>query len=260
MTEQSGQPSATDFEHVDLTGASFRKVQLNDARFRMVDMSGARMRDVSLSGGEIDGAEIDGLRINGVEVARLIEAELTRLQPARSLRRSSDPNELRAAWAAIELAWATAYRRAAAMPAGTVDVCVEEEWSFAETVRHMVFVTDAWLGAVLGSEPRFHPWGVAFSDVGEFVEDVAALGVDVDATPSWGDVLAVRAERVARVCELLSTATPESLSELTAGPVWAGDEPITVLRCVWVVLREELEHLRFAERDLDVIEADAQPR
>lgn len=247
---------AENFDSVDLTGARFRKVRLNDARLRMVDLSGVVMRDVSLAGASIDGSEIDGLRIDGVDVAPLIEAELNRRYPARALRRANDPAELRAAWAAVEQAWAPAYDRAAALPAGSVDVRVEDEWSFAQTVRHLIFATDGWLGAVQGSARPFHPWGEPFTELPEFIErPVTELGIDPDATPSYAEVLAVRAERVARVRDFLAAVSPQRLAEEVQGPVWEGGERLTVVRCLRVILNEECEHLRFAERDLAVIDA-----
>lgn len=247
---------AENFEHVDLTGARFRTVQLNDARFRMVDLSGAVLRDVSLAGASIDGSEIDGLRIDGVEVAPLIEAELNRRYPGRALRRPTDPAGLQAAWAAIADSWAVAYDRAAALPAGSVDVSVEDEWSFAQTLRHLIYATDGWLGAARGGAPSFHPWGVPFSEVAEFLDGpVTDLGIDPDATPSYPEVLELRADRVARVRDFLAAVTPERLAEEVEGPPWERGARLSVLRCLRVILNEESEHLRFAERDLDAIAA-----
>jgi hypothetical protein len=277
------------FEQVDLSGARFRKVQLNGARFRMVDLSGAVLRDVSLAGATIDGSEIDGLRIDGVEVGPLIEAELDRRYPGRALRRATDPAGFRAAWAAIGDSWAAAYDRAAALPAGSVDVSVEGEWSFAQTLRHLVYATDGWLGAVLadrrddqetgtgladrrddqetgavladgqparGEALRFHPWGVPFSELAEFLDGpVTDLGIDPDATPSYPEVLELRADRVARVRDYLAEVTPERLAEEVEGPVWERGQRLSVQRCLRVILNEECEHLRFAERDLDAIAA-----
>ena len=243
-----------EFDGVDLTGARFYKVPLNEARFRMVDLSGVVMRDVSLEGAAIDG-EIDGLWINGVEVAPLVEAELTRRFPVRALRRAPDPAGLRASWVAVERAWATSYERASSMPAGTVETSVEDEWSYVETLRHLVFATDAWLGAVRGEERPFHPWGLAFTEVGEFVQDTDQLGLDPDARPSYAEVLELRADRAARVREFLADVTPERLAEECVGPLWEHGERLSVLRCLWVIVNEECEHLRFAERDLDLIEA-----
>jgi hypothetical protein len=254
VPENTDDPRGGEFVHADLTGARFRKVHLNDARFRMVDLSGAVMRDVSLSGAAIDG-EIDGLRINGVEVAPLIEAELTRREPARALRGASDPAGLRAAWTALQHSWAASYDRVADLPAGTVDVSVEDEWSFAQTLRHLVFVTDGWLGAILADDRPFHPWGMPFTDLPEFVDRPADLGIDMDATPSYAEVLDLRADRVARVRDFLTGVTPERLSEECEGPVWHGGQRLSVLRCLRVILNEECEHHRFAERDLDLVEA-----
>jgi DinB superfamily/Pentapeptide repeats (8 copies) len=255
MPEHTDDLRGAHFTQANLTGARFRKVHLNDAVFRMVDLSGVIMRDISLAGAAIDGGDIEGLLINGVEVAPLIEAELTRREPARALRRASDPAGLRAAWAALEQSWATSYARVAAMPAGAVDISVAEEWSFAQTLRHLVFVTDAWLGAILGDSRPFHPWGVPFTDLTDFVDKAADIGVDAAATPTYPEVLNVRADRVARVRHFLEEVTPEHLSQECEGPIWERGERLSVLRCVRVILNEECEHLRFAQRDLDLIEA-----
>lgn len=254
MTESS--QAGTEFEQVDLTGARFRKVQLSAARFRMVDLSGVVMRDVSLAGAELDGY-IAGLRVNGVEVAPLIEAELARRDPVRALCRASDPGELQAAWAAQEESWAATYDRVAALPPDALDVSVDEEWSFAQTLRHLVMATDGWLGAAQGRDRPFHPWGLPFSELDEFVDASADLGLDVAATPSYAEVLAVRLDRVAQVRDFVAAVTPEQLAEECQGPVWAQGERSTVLRCLRVILNEECEHHRFARRDLDVIEAGA---
>lgn len=249
-----------DIAEIDLTGARIRKVRVSDARMRMVDVSGAMLRDVDLSGTSIDGADIVGLHVNGVEVAPLIEAELTRREPARALRRASDPADLRAAWKSLEESWARTYARVAEQPA-LADRSVEDEWTFTETLRHLVFATDAWLGATLRNDPKFHPWGLPFTEFTEFVGGGAeALGLEHTACPSYADVLDVREERVARVRAFLSDATPEQLAEQVKGPPWMEADHVSVLRCLWVVLNEEIEHHRFAERDLDLLEAEGAAR
>lgn len=254
MPDHATTPGATEFTQADLRGARFRRVRLNDARFRMVDLSGAVLRDVSLSGASIDG-EIDGLVVNGVDIAPLVEAELTRRDPARALRRASDPDGLRAAWKAIEQGWARTDERLAALPAETAYLSVEDEWSLTDTLRHLVFATDAWLGAIRGEDRPFHPWGLPFSTLPEFVERLEDLPIDPDASPSYGEVLDVRADRATRVRDFLAEVTPERLAEECVGPVWEDGRRLSVLRCVWVILNEECEHRRFAERDLDLIEA-----
>src|SRR4051794_28201173 len=165
-----------------------------------------------------------------------------------------DRGGLRAAWNALERSWATTYDRAAALPPGSVDVSVDEEWSFAQTLRHLVFVTDAWLGAIRGESRPFHPWGLPFTDLPEFIDrPVTTLGIDPDAAPSYPEVLDLRADRVARVREFLADLTPQRMEEDVEAPVWMNGERLSVHRCLRVIFSEECEHLRFAERDLDVL-------
>src|SRR5919112_5395010 len=123
---------------------------LAGAEFREADLSGARMRGVVLIGADIDGA-INGLRLNGVEVAPLVEAELDRLHPERTKLRPTTPEGMRTAWATVEEFWAPTMRRTRELPEAALHRSVNEEWSFVQTLRHLIFVTDAWFGhAVLG--------------------------------------------------------------------------------------------------------------
>ena len=98
------------------------------------------------------------LLVNGVDVTAYVEAELNRRFPGRAERQAGDPDGLRAAWAALERTWAATLERVAAMPPGTVDVSVDGEWSFAQTLRHLVMATDVWLGrAVLEHRTALPP-------------------------------------------------------------------------------------------------------
>jgi hypothetical protein len=255
MSENTGDLRGSEFDHADLTGARFRKTQLCDARFRMVDLSGVDLRDVSLAGAAVWGSEIDGLHVDGVEIAPLVAAELDRRYPERAWRDATDPAGLRAAWVAIQDGWAGTYERVAGMPAGTVDVSVDGEWSLAQTLRHLVFATDGWLGAIRGGAEPFHPWGVPFSELDEFAGPATALGIDPAATPSYEQVLALRADRAGRVTEFLAGVTPAQLEAEVEGPPWNEGRRFSVYRCLRVIFNEECEHRRFAERDLDAIAA-----
>ncbi len=255
MPEYSGDLRGAEFDHADLTGSRFRKTHLDDARFRMVDLSGVDLRDVSLARAAVWGSEIDGLRIDGVEIAPLVAAELDRRYPERAWRDATDPAGLRAAWTAIQDAWTGSYERVAGMPAGTVDVSVADEWSFAQTLRHLVFATDGWLGAIRGEAKPFHPWGMPFSELEEFAGPSTGLGIDPAATPSYEEVLALRADRAGRVTDFLAEVTPERLAEEVEGPPWEDGRKLGVYRCLRVIFNEECEHRRFAERDLDAIAA-----
>src|SRR3954447_12059810 len=154
----------------DLRGAEFVDADLRGARFVGADLSGVVMRGVQVEGIEIDSPWLlDGdtfLRVNGVDVIPLVEAELNRRFPGRADRHAGDPAGLRAAWAILERTWAATLERVAAMPAGTVDVSVGGEWSFAQTLRHLVLATDMWLGrGIREIEQPFHPLGQADSSL-----------------------------------------------------------------------------------------------
>lgn len=242
----------------DLRGAEFRGANLHGSRFRAVTLTGVVMRAM-----EVDDVEIDApwliesgasLVVNGVDVTPLVDAELNRRFPGRDERRARDPEGLRSAWAAVERTWEATVARAAAMPPGTVDISVAGEWTFAQTLRHLVLATDMWLRkAIQAVEQPFHPIGQVDD---AFALDGGDTSVFSTADPTYEEVLAVRAERVAMVRDYLADVTPEVLAEERRNP----HDPAyseTVLSCLHTILEEEWEHHRYAVRDLDAIEAGA---
>ena len=240
----------------ELQGAEFVDADLRGARFVGADLSGIVMRGVDVQGADIDAPWLfDGdsfLRVNGVDVIPLVEAELNRRFPGRAERRAGDPDGLRAAWAALERTWAATLERVAAMPAGTVDVSVGGEWSFAQTLRHLILATDVWLRqAILLIEQPFHPIGLAGPGA---EEDGLDMSIFTTVTPSYAEVLEVRAGRVAMVRDFLASTTSDELAETRKNP-WAPEYQETTLSCLHVILQEEWEHHRYAIRDLDAIEA-----
>ena len=57
---------------------------------------------------------------------------------------------------------------------------VNEEWSFAQTLRHLVFITDAWASrTVLDEEVPYHPLGLPQSWYPP--SDAAAVGIELTA-------------------------------------------------------------------------------
>jgi hypothetical protein len=239
-----------------LQGAEFVDADLRGARFRRSDLSGVVMRAVDVREADIDAPWLfkgeSFLRVNGVDVIPLIEAELNRRFPGRAARRATTPDGLRVAWAALERTWAATLDRAAAMPAGTVDVSVDGEWSFAQTLRHLVMATDTWLGrAILGTGQPYHPIGQPNA---EYQTDGNDMSVFATGTPPYADVLEARAGRVAMVRDFLATVTPDDLATARKNP-WAPEHPETTLSCLHVILAEEWEHHRYAVRDLDTIDA-----
>lgn len=245
-----------EFTRIDLSGARFERVPLRQASFRAVDFSGSVMRAVSLEGVDIDG-DIGGLRINGVDIAPLVEAELRRRQPARAHWNATEPDDLRSAWAAVQQKWSELQQRVEAMPAGTADVSVGAEWSFAQTLRHLLFVTDVWFTVPVGQPEQFHPWGLGFAGMTQHVPEGTHFGLDTAALPSYPELLEARAERVALVTAFLADVAADRLATLVDGPHWSGEEKISLRHGIQVVIEEECEHQRFAERDLDLIAAGA---
>jgi hypothetical protein len=236
----------------DLRGARFEHTDLSGARFVESDLSGVVMRAVEVRGADIDAPWLgEGpFLVNGVDVAPLVDAELNRRFPGRAERRAADPAGLRAAWAALESTWAATLERVAAMPAGTTEVSVAGEWSFAQTLRHLVMATDTWLGrAILLLEQPYHPLGVANPEAEE-----DGLDLSIFSEPrSYAEVLAVRAGRVAMVRDFIAAVTAAELTETRKNP-WAPHHPETTLSCLHTILEEEWEHHRYAERDLTTIE------
>jgi hypothetical protein len=246
-----------EFKNANLQGAEFVSANLSGARFVEADLSGVVMRGVEVREADIDAPWLpDGdsfFRVNGVDVIPYVEAELDRRFPGRADRRAADPDGLRAAWAALERTWAATLERAAAMPAGTVDVSVAGEWSFAQTLRHLVLATDTWLGrATLELEQPYHPLGLANPSA---EEDGLDMSVFVTTKPSYDEVLEARADRVAMVRDHLATITADMLPTPRKNP-HAPQYPETVLSCLHVILEEEWEHHRYAVRDLDTIESN----
>lgn len=164
---------------------------------------------------------------------------------------SSCPTRSSSAGDAVERAWVGTMQRVAAMPTGTVDASVDGEWSFAQTLRHLVMATDTWLGkAVLRVVDPYHPIGQPYDNAG----DSTAIDEDTFSTekPSFDEVLRVRAERQAMVRDFLAATTAQELVEPRRNP-HAPDHEKSVLSCLHTVLEEEWEHHRYAVRDLEAL-------
>ncbi len=230
--------------------------EFQGARFVGCDLTGIVMRGVQIEAADIDAPwlfEGDSFfRVNGVDVIPYVDAELNRRFPGRELRTAGDPDGLRAAWAALQDTWSTTLDRAAAMPAGTVDISIDGEWSFAQTLRHLVLATDTWLGkAILERDQPYHPLGLRDASTDDEEVDRSVFTTD---TPTYDEILAARADRVAMVRDFIDDATPEVLAAEHRNP-HDPDYSETTLNCLHVILGEEWDHHRYAVRDLDSIEA-----
>jgi hypothetical protein len=252
MTEAQGD-EATRFR-----GARFVDADFSGAVFRSCDLRGVKVVDswlgeVSLSG------EVRKVVVNEVDVTGFVEAELDRRHPERvQLREARTPDDFRAMWATVERLWGETMARAERLPAPARHEQVDGEWSLLETLRHLVFVADAWASrTILDVERPYHRLGYCHSS---HPRDAAlALGLDLDARPSFDEVMAVRADRMAVVRRIVDGVTDGELTRSCSRPPAPGypEEPRTVGRCLRVVMAEECEHRRYAERDLAVLEARA---
>jgi hypothetical protein len=255
---------ATEFECTDeLQGARFTRTDLSGARFRDVDLRGAKIADSDLTGVAVSGG-IKGMRVNGVEVAPLVEAELDRRHPERiTVRAAKDPDTTRVAWELVEALWAATHARARQLPEGARQARVDEEWSFTETLRHLVFVTDAWASrTILGEERPFHAFGLWTMEVESELparrELLSSFGLDIDSTPTFDEVLAVRLDRMAVVRRIVEEMTPEQWARpaaLNPAPGHPAPAGIPAGMCLGVVVQEEYAHHQYAIRDLEVLES-----
>jgi hypothetical protein len=240
------------FERVDLSGADFFAVDLSYARVRGADLRGIVMRGVEVTDARIDG-EVERLVVNGVDVAPLVEAELDRRDPDRPKMRPTDPRGFRDAWDIVERLWAGTVERARALDPQLLHESVDGEWSFIETLRHLVFATDAWVRRVILGDPA--PWDPLDLPWDE-MQDTPGIPRDRQARPSLDAVLALRRDRMASVREVIDGLTDESLASSTQpvdAPGWPPAESFGIRQCLLIVLNEEWHHRKFAERDLDAL-------
>jgi uncharacterized protein YjbI with pentapeptide repeats len=242
------------FDDVYLTRARFHDVDLTGARFQEVDLTGVVIRGAAVVDVEISG-EIENLRVNGVDVVPLIEAELNRRYPDRAKMRPADAAGYREAWVALERLWGETVERARRLDPELLHESVDWEWSFIETLRHLVFATDAWVSrAFLGEPSPWDPLGLPHDDM----PDEVRVPRDRTARPSLDEVLALRADRMATVRRVFADLTDERLAGMTepvTEPGYPEPESFAVQRCLGAVLNEEWEHRLFAERDLAVLAA-----
>jgi hypothetical protein len=184
-----------------------------------------------------------------VDVEPLIEAELDRRHPERTQLRTRTVDGLRTAFDVLDAMWAPTIERARRLPEAKLHERVGGEYSFIETLRHLLFATDAWLiRMVLGVPNAYHEWAVP----PDLPPDAPP-----DTGPELDPVLEVRAERMGRLRDYLSRG-PDTDRAAAGWPPHPGgqtQETWRVIECFDVVLREEWWHHQYATRDLAALEA-----
>jgi hypothetical protein len=249
--DRTGSFRAARFTAADLSGAKFR-----DCDLRQVKITDSWLVDVNVSG------LVGNFVVNDVDVTAFVEGELDRRHPERlQLRAVQTPDDYRAMWATIERLWSETVARAGRLPEPALGLRVDDEWSFIETLRHLVFATDAWAGRSILEEPTpYHRLGLPYT--GYPPADAAALGLDLDARPSLAEVTEVRANRMALVRDIIRGLTDAHLERVCQQPPSPRhpQEARSVGRCLRVIMNEECEHRRYAVRDLAGLEADIDGR
>jgi DinB superfamily/Pentapeptide repeats (8 copies) len=243
-----------DFVGEDLRGARFERADLSGARFVGADLTGVVMRGVELVGVEISGFVHD-VTINGVDVVPLVHAELDRRYPERVAMRPTDPTGFQKAWDILERLWGETVERARRLPAELLHESVDGEWSFIETLRHLVFATDSWVRRAILGDPA--PWDPLDLPWDEMPDMPGVVPRDRDVRPSLDAVLALRRDRMATVRQVIDGLTDESLArdtEAVDAPGWPKPRSYLVRECLSIVLDEEWQHRLYAERDLTALE------
>lgn len=237
-------------------GAKFTVTDLSGARFVDCDLSQVKIIDSWLVGVDISG-HIDNFVINGVDVTEYVATEFARRHPERvQLEQMRTADDFRAMWDTVEGLWSATVARAERLPVAARHERVDDEWSFVETMRHLVFITDSWASrTILDQELPYHR--LALPQTAYNPTDAAALGMELVARPSYDEVMEARANRMSVVRGILADLTDAELGRVctrTPAPGYP-EEDRPVWECLAVVMDEECEHHRFAVRDLAILEA-----
>jgi uncharacterized damage-inducible protein DinB len=257
MTAYDDSRRGATFRRLDLSGAVFDDTYLTGARFKNVDLRRAVFRGSLLLDVEISG-EVERLSVNGVDVTRFVEEELDRRDPDRTRMHPTDPAAFREAWDVLERRWSETVERARRLEAVDPDLLherVDGEWSFVETLRHLVFATDAWIGrALLGDPSPWSPLDLPHDDMA----DIPEVPRDRDVRPSLDEVLELRRDRMATMRRVVEGLTQEQLADTTTPvtePGYPEPEAYPVQRVVGCIVNEEWHHHQYATRDLAVLES-----
>lgn len=214
---------------------------LRGATFRDVDLTGARITHSMVVDVEID-AIVRRLVVNGVDVTDFVNER----DPWARLRQLTWPTtraDMLEGLALLDAAWASTIADASALPPEALHEQVDGEFSFVQTLRHVVFAIDKWFMVPVLGEP-FEPMGLP--NTGSL--DFPWPGLDRDASPTVDEALAARADRMARVAA--HVAGLEDGEDLDRQVEVLENGTSALHDCVGVVIEEGFWHNRYAKRDL----------
>jgi len=231
-----------EFEGRDLSDAVFWGVDLSRATFRDVLLKEIRISHAMLIDVDID-AFVDRVVINGVDVTQYVN-DGDPWYPLRAMLRPDDPAAMRETWTALEQEWSETINRARRLTEDQLHESVGGEWSFVDTLRHLVFAMDKWFTVPILGASTFHPYGL--TNTGSAGLDWP--GLDRTSTPSLDEIVAVRDQRASSFREFLQKVTADELDR-EVDVLENGIVPIR--ECVFTVFEEEFHHNRYPIRDLE---------
>ncbi len=243
----------------EFVGSLFTDVDLSGTTFRACNLSGVRIlssfvTDLSVTGWD---GEVGTVVIDGVDVTAYVSAELDARFPERQeLRAAQTADDFRSLWATIEGLWSQTLASGELLSEEALNERVNGEWSFVETLRHLAFAVDTWIEAMFrGKAAPFCALGLPVGDLP--AEGYAELGIDPQAHPSLVDVIALHRDHLDQVRAVVESVTDEELTQMRTATLHSqwGQESETVAQCLRIVMREHVEHRRYAVRDLAVLEA-----
>ena len=163
----------------------------------------------------------------------LTPRQAKRIEPLGLL--ADEPAALAAAWSKVDGFWAETIAQASRLDDDQLDTRVNDEWSFIETLRHLINVTDAWIGDLVLEKPSpYDPIGLP----PDFFTPGPELGLDLDARPSLTHVLDTRSRRMAEARDAIIHVPVDGLDRLCAR--FGGQ--FTVLGAFQNVIFEEWAH------------------
>lgn len=185
----------------------------------------------------------DALEVGGHSVAPPLTAGQARALAGEGLL-ADDVAGLQKVWQRLVSLWDEEVTAARADPGqDRLDQAVGGEWSFLQTLRHLAFVTDAWVGAGVAGSRVHHPLGLP----PHFVTNGQEMGLALEAGPGLEEVLDARRSRQEIVTVALEAVT--DLDASCAGRL----SGFTRRGAFQMVVAEEWFHLGFARRDLGAL-------
>jgi hypothetical protein len=235
----------------DLSGRDVAKVNLVGSRVRGIWLANAKVTGAWFENASIEG-DFEGLTMNGVEVAPLIEAELRKRHPLLAKNNARSAPALRDCVDEVYATWDALEAQARTLDEAKLHALVDDEWSFTETLRHLIYATDAWFRhGVLDDPAAYHPLALSHDEARG--EDP---GIDLDAAPTYAEVLAVRRANQEQLRAFLA-ALPDDDVGRPCTPTHSGHPrgTFTVGQAISVIVNEEFWHATYATRDLNALTA-----